>query len=240
MSIIDVKDLQTSVDAFKRTVDTLGQIKGISEDVQTAAKDVSRSSAGLKTDIAMIIGAARRMESSTSELSSKTETSSKAVRQSIKEQEALTESKINECVASVNEAVTTVADGNKSLAIKIQEYAIGTSKSVDELRLLSSGNAREVREKINNSNEQIRSDIERQFKTAEQLNSDNAKEVREKIDNSSEQIRSDIEKLFKAAEQLNGDTTALRASVGKLQTISAVGCAAAIIAAILAAISFFI
>lgn len=207
MSTLDVNELSKSVDAFKRTVDTLAQIKEISTSLQDAAKEVHTAASEMSSDAGTIASAAAKVDTAAADLSKKAEELSEEIRQSIKEQEAVTEAKAKECIDSVAGAVATVVDETKALRDQVQEYAIGTSKSVDELRLLSSSNAREVREKISDTEDHIRSDMDRRFK--------------------------DVESLM-------GEVSSLKAAVGKLQTISTVGCVAAAIAAIIAAISFFI
>ena len=169
MNTLDINELSKSVDAFKRTVDTLAQIEEISTNLQNAAKDVHTAASGISADVDTIVYAATKVEAAATDMNKKTEDISNEIRQSIKGQETITENTAKECVDSVSDAAATVVNESKTLRNQIQEYAIATSKSVDELRLLSSSNAREIREKITDTEDHIRSDVDKRFNDVESL-----------------------------------------------------------------------
>ena len=207
MSTLDVNELSKSVNAFKQTVDTLAQIKEISGDLQNVAKDVHAAASGLASDAETMTAAAAKMNAAAEGLAKRTDELSEEIRKSIQAQKDHVEARTKECVDAVATAAGAVVDESKVLRDQVQEYAIGTSKSIDELRLLSSSNAREIREKVSDTEDHIRSDMDRRFK--------------------------DVESLM-------GEVSSLKASVGKLQTICAIGCSAAVVAAIVAVLRFFI
>lgn len=166
MGRVNIDELNNTVDAFKSTVGALSEIRAISKDVQKVSENISNT--GLEVSQNM------------SKLTAKTEIFSKAADSFIKRSKEATdrvtdelegqnrkigtylESNVEEMKsvsASFIRETEKIISSNEELGKKVQEYALSTQKSVDELRILGANNAREIREKITEMNSSVSSKL---------------------------------------------------------------------------------
>ena len=122
---------------------------------------------------------AKEHQKTVSEVTGQSKNTERAISQKVQESISNTnksserlEHAIQENIDSVKEYTTTFMDKSAAVERAVLDYTTGTQKSIDELRILETNNARETRDKIVETDARMRADLENRFKMIEQINTE--------------------------------------------------------------------
>ena len=114
-----------------------------------------------------------------SEITGQSKNTEKVISQNVQESISSTRSSaerleraIQENVTSVNEYTSTISEKSAATERAVLDYTTGTQKSIDELRVLETNNARETRDKIVETDARMRAEMDTKFKMIDQISSE--------------------------------------------------------------------
>ena len=155
MNEFDLDNLDQAVEDFQKTIDALRSIQTISDRVIDAAGQIGASGADLRND-------AEKMSELSGRIADEVQRFSGDVNSHVQQVERFFQEygeTVTNAVARTAESTEDLREETEKLEKQVQDYTLSMQKSVDELRLLSSSNARELREKLAVAEERIKSDV---------------------------------------------------------------------------------
>lgn len=156
MNEFDLTNLDQAVADFQNTIDALRRIQTVSDHVINVAGQLDTSGAELRKDAEKMAEISEQFAEEIKQFSGEAHS---LVQQMERIFQSYGETVTKEISNSVNRT-NALQEENVKLEKQIQDYTISTQKSVDELRILSNNNARELREGFLIATERIKSDID--------------------------------------------------------------------------------
>lgn len=187
MAAFDIPELDKSIESFQETILALKQIQDINRELESVAGKLGEQDATLKADTGRLDNAYQQITSALEELKGAANAYADNVKAAFAEHEKELGDKLNahaesvksstdalrdlltENTAAVTALSETVAEKAAATEKSVLDYTTGTQKSIDELRVLETNNARETRDKIVETDARARAEMDAHFKSVEQL-----------------------------------------------------------------------
>lgn len=199
MKQLDIEKLEQSVDSFDRTVKALKEIQTINAELSGSSKVIRESIQQIKGEEARQKELSESFQASVTEFEQKNAENTGIIKEVIHNKTQDLSKTMEDAYAEVNKSLNRIAsmyhdmlkqmqsfaeettgkmaahqelftEKTAKIASSIGEYTGSTLKSVDELRIQNSDNARETRDKIVEIDARNRAEMDQRFKKVDSLN----------------------------------------------------------------------
>ena len=169
MAAFDITELDKSIESFQETVLALKQIQDINRELESVAGKLGEQDATLKADTEKLDSAYRQITAALEQLKGAADAYAGDVKAAFTEQQKELCDRLTAHADTVNALTEAVSEKAAATERSVLDYTTGTQKSIDELRVLETNNAREIRDKIVETDARARSEMDAHFKSVEQL-----------------------------------------------------------------------
>ena len=199
MKQLDIDKLEQSVDSFERTVKALKEIQSINTELSASSKVIQDSILKIQEEETRQRELSESLDENIARFEQKNDENTGIIKEVIQNQTQDLSKMMEDAYAEVNKGLGRIAslyndmlkqmqdfsdsttrkmsaqqdmlsEKTDKISSKVEQYTGSTLKSIDELRIQNSDNARETRDKIVEVDTRNRTEMEQRFKKVDALN----------------------------------------------------------------------